>query len=80
MQQEKWHQQEEILVPGIQIPPSFRSRPPLGSYVGAPTIMVRTQGFSILAAAMVMRAIMARSAFRLLWTDAGLLCGERFKY
>ena len=78
MQQEKWHQQE-IMVLGIQIPPTSRTCPTLGSIVGVTTVMVRTRGLSTSAAAVVVRAVSARSVFRLaVWTDEVRLWTDPF--
>lgn len=65
MQQEKWHQQEQVVI-GIQISPTSRTRTTLGSSVGAATMKVRTRVLSTSAAAMVMCAIPSRSVCRLL--------------
>ena len=69
MQQQKWHQQE-IQAIGIQITPTSRTLPALGSYVGATSALVRTRALSSSVISMVVRPASTRFGFlSVLWTD-----------
>ena len=76
MQQWKWHQLEQVAI-GIQIPTTSRTRPSLGSYVGATSAMVRTQALSPSTTTMVMRTSTSRfGSLSVRWTDeVSQLCG-----
>ena len=76
MQQWKWHQLETQAI-GIQITPASRTRPTLGSGVGATTEVVRTRALSTSTTTLVMRAASARfGSLSACWTDeVSQLCG-----